>query len=50
MKGLLREQAMQGARERRVRLFLDNLRKEATVVDRRNEINAGLRRQAQAQP
>jgi len=50
MKGMLREQALQGARERRVRLFLDNLRKEAKIVDRRNEINAGLRRQSQLAP
>ncbi|MFM9013541.1 MAG: hypothetical protein ACKORK_08135, partial [Gemmatimonadota bacterium] len=50
MKGILREQALQGARERRVRLFLDNLRKEATIVDRRTEINAGVRRQSQIAP
>jgi peptidyl-prolyl cis-trans isomerase D len=50
MKAMLREQTLQGARERRVRLFLDNLRKEAKVVDRRTEINAGLRRQSQLEP
>jgi len=50
MKGMLREQALQGARERRVRLFLDHLRKEAKIVDRRNEINAGLRRQSELAP
>jgi len=36
---------VQALREQRVRLFVDNLRREAKIVDRRDEINATLRRQ-----
>ena len=43
---LLQRQRMANAsREARVRQFLDNLRREAKIVDRRPEINAALRRQ-----
>ena len=44
-KGAMREQTVQALREQKVRLFLDNLRREAKIVDRRQEINATLRRQ-----
>ena len=40
-----RDRALQAIREQRVRAFLDNLRRDATIVDRRREINALLRRQ-----
>lgn len=41
-----RQQLMAAAREERLRTWLENLRREATVVDRRREINASLRRMA----
>lgn len=40
-----RERALQAAREARVREYLEAMRRSATVVDRRREINAQLRRQ-----
>lgn len=40
-----RERTVNAFREQKVRLFLDNLRREATITDRRKEINAALRRQ-----
>jgi hypothetical protein len=40
-----RQTMTNAAREARVRQFLDNLRREAKIVDRRREINAALRRQ-----
>jgi len=43
-KGDLRRQQMTQFREERVRQWLEDLRREATVVDRRREINASLRR------
>ena len=47
-KDAMREQTVQALREQKVRLFLDNLRREAKIVDRRREINATLRRQTVA--
>lgn len=44
-KVALRGQTVQALREQKVRLFLDNLRRDAKIVDRRKEINASLRRQ-----
>ncbi len=44
-KDAMRRQMMSAAREDRVRQWLDNLRREADIVDRRAEINAALRRQ-----
>lgn len=41
-----RDQLTAAAREERVRQWLDNLRREAKIVDRRREINAALRRQS----
>jgi len=41
-----RARTLQAMREQRVRLFLDHLRRDAKIVDRRNEINATLRRQS----
>ena len=41
-----RDQLTTAAREERVRQWLDNLRREAKIVDRRREINAALRRQS----
>lgn len=43
--GLQRSRAMQALREQKVRIFLENLRREANIVDRRREINATLKRQ-----
>jgi len=45
-KPMLREQALQGIRQRRVQEFFEQLRRTAEIDDRRREINAGLRRQA----
>jgi peptidyl-prolyl cis-trans isomerase D len=45
-KTILREQALQGIRQRRVQEFFEQLRRSAEIDDRRREINAGLRRQA----
>lgn len=45
-KVALREQALQGLRQRRVQDFFEQLRRSADIEDRRREINAGLRRQA----
>lgn len=47
-KVAMREQTVQALREQKVRLFLDNLRREAKIVDKRREINATLRRQTVA--
>ena len=47
-KAALREQALQGIRQRRVQDFFEQLRRSADIEDRRREINAGLRRQAAA--
>ena len=47
-KATMREQTVQTLRQQKVRLFLDNLRREAKIVDRRREINATLRRQSVA--
>lgn len=44
-KATQRQQLTAAAREERVRQWLENLRREATIVDRRAEINAALRRQ-----
>ncbi|MEX2181768.1 MAG: SurA N-terminal domain-containing protein [Gemmatimonadaceae bacterium] len=44
-KATQRQQLGNAAREQRIRTFLDNLRREATIVDRRRDINAALRRQ-----
>lgn len=44
-KDAMRRQMMSAAREDRVRQWLDNLRREADIVDRRADINAALRRQ-----
>ena len=49
-KASLREQALQGIRQRRVQEFLEQLRRSADIEDRRREINAGLRRQAAVAP
>jgi peptidyl-prolyl cis-trans isomerase D len=40
-----RDRVIQALREQRIRLFVDNLRREAKIVDKRDEINATLRRQ-----
>ncbi len=40
-----RQQLLNAARDQRVRAFLDNLRREAKIDDRRRVINAALRRQ-----
>jgi peptidyl-prolyl cis-trans isomerase D len=45
-KGAQRERTLQALREQKVRLFLENLRREATIVDRRRDVNAALRRQS----
>lgn len=47
-KGAQRERTVQAFREQKVRMFLENLRREATIVDKRKEINASLRRQTLA--
>lgn len=47
-KVAMREQTVQALREQKVRLFLDNLRRDAKIVDKRREINATLRRQTVA--
>lgn len=44
-KAQQRQQLTAAAREERIRQWLDNLRKEAKIVDRRAAINAQLRRQ-----
>ena len=41
-----RERTVNAFREQKVRLFLDNLRRQADITDRRKEINAALRRQS----
>ena len=43
--GIIGLGVIQALREQRVRLFVDNLRREAKIVDKRDEINATLRRQ-----
>jgi hypothetical protein len=47
-KAQQRDRVVQAFREQKVRTFLENLRREAKVVDRRKEINASLRRQTVA--
>jgi peptidyl-prolyl cis-trans isomerase D len=44
-KAQQRDRVVQAFREQKVRTFIENLRREAKVVDRRKEINASLRRQ-----
>lgn len=44
-KATQRRQLMGAAREEKIRQWLDNLRREAKVDDRRKEINSALRRQ-----
>ncbi len=48
-KAMQRRQLMAAAREERIRQWLDNLRRDAKITDRRQEINASLRRQTLAQ-
>jgi peptidyl-prolyl cis-trans isomerase D len=48
-KAQLRDQALQSLRQRRVQEFFEQLRRSADVVDRRQEINAALRKQSAAQ-
>jgi len=45
-KEMQRQRTMQSLREQKVRIFLENLRREATIVDKRREVNAALRRQS----
>ena len=45
-KATLRTQRLQALRRQRVQLFLDDLRKTATIKDMRKEINAQVRRQS----
>jgi peptidyl-prolyl cis-trans isomerase D len=47
-KAAQRDRVNQALREQRVRSFMDNLRKNAKIVDRRRELNVMLRRQAVA--
>ncbi len=44
-KAMQRDRTVRALREQKVRIFLENLRREAKIVDRRTEINAALRRQ-----
>jgi peptidyl-prolyl cis-trans isomerase D len=44
-KAAQRDRTVQAFREQKVRMFLDNLRREASITDRRKAINASLRRQ-----
>lgn len=44
-KGTQRDRTLQAMREAKVRGFLESLRRNAKIVDRRREINAALRRQ-----
>jgi peptidyl-prolyl cis-trans isomerase D len=44
-KAVQRDRVSQALREQRVRAFMDNLRRDADIVDRRREINVMLRRQ-----
>ena len=48
-KAQLRDQALQSLRQRRVQEFFEQLRRNADVVDRRQEINAALRKQSAVQ-
>jgi peptidyl-prolyl cis-trans isomerase D len=45
-KGAQKTTTLQAMREQKVRGFLESLRRNATIVDRRREINAALRRTA----
>lgn len=45
IKQILRQRELPTAREARIRSYLEQLRREADVVDKRREINATLRRQ-----
>lgn len=47
IKDILRQRELPTAREARVRSFIDALRRDADVVDKRREVNANLRRQQQ---
>jgi peptidyl-prolyl cis-trans isomerase D len=47
-KGSLRGRRLDAMRRQRVQLFLDDLRKAATIDDRRTELNAQIRRQSTA--
>lgn len=47
-KSTQRERTVQAFREQKVRTFLENLRRDAKLVDRRKEINASVRRQTLA--
>ncbi len=47
-KAAQRERTVQAFRESKVRMFLENLRRDAKIVDKRKEINASLRRQTLA--
>ena len=49
-KATQRRQLMGAAREEKIRQWLDNLRREAKIVDRRKEINSALRRQVVEAP
>jgi hypothetical protein len=40
-----RQQRLQGLRQQRVQLYMQDLRQSADVEDRRKDINAALRRQ-----
>lgn len=44
-KGPQRDRTLEAFRQQRVRMFLDGLRREAKIVDRRRELNAQIRRQ-----
>jgi peptidyl-prolyl cis-trans isomerase D len=45
IKTILRQRELPAAREAKIRSFLDELRRNADVVDKRREVNATLRRQ-----
>lgn len=48
IKTILRQRELPSAREARIRSFIEELRRNANVVDKRREVNANLRRQAAA--
>lgn len=45
-KGAQRDQLTEGARQQRVRAFMESLRREAKIEDHRKEINAAARRES----
>ncbi len=45
IKTILRQRELPAAREARIRSFIDALRRDANVIDKRREVNATLRRQ-----